>query len=293
MAGGRGYTSERLPAPAGWGSSLRGQNERMDTVTDDDDYVYELREVRRRRDTQRSKSSKSSEVESDLLRYRRNGKVAGPTESRAVDEDALRRRYQNDPISSPPAAPSHSPGAQALLDFVLDVVAEVGREVVLPFIEEVAIPAVQRKVADAAARRGSRPVRGVREVEEQPPSVKHHSASSLDEAVGRDLGLDESCLSISRSKQLRLQLQLKLAEDFAANRRHLLSRVEVVDNDAPPELEHAITLLIEGRVDELDDDTRERVAVLLDREGEAFALTHDASVWETGHEIGQLRAERD
>jgi hypothetical protein len=74
-------------------------------------------------------------------------------------------------------------------------------------------------------------------------------------------------IRITRSDLLLAQMQLKLAEDYAAKQRWLVSHAEVTDEDVSPALVQSLTLMLEGRADELDEDEREAVAVYLQRAG--------------------------
>lgn len=228
----------------------------------DTEYVTEIREVRRPVNTQRSRSSKSADVESDLLRDRDTGRVAGPTESRELSEEELRQRYQGPEVVAEPTEAPLSPAMQMLADFVTEVADEVAREVVLPFVREVAIPAARRRLSEAVARRRER-----RAGNDVAPQVRTPQVDA-EGRVGTDAAIRQPNVRMTRSEHLRLQLQLKLAEDFLEDRRRLLMNAEVVDDDTPPELTRAVGLLVEGRPEDLDDETRERVSQLLSQDEE-------------------------
>lgn len=126
-------------------------------MSNDDEYIEEIRVVRRKKDTHRSKSSKSKDFESDLLHSNTSKNVAGPTESRRVNEQELRERYQSAPIFVTPAASSPrelTPSQQALADVIADAESIVIREFLVPLIRDVAAPARPRR-SWASSRRVS------------------------------------------------------------------------------------------------------------------------------------------
>lgn len=61
-------------------------------VRNDDEYIEEIRVVRRKKDTYLPNSSNSKDFESDLLRSKTAKNFGGPTESRRVNEQELRDR---------------------------------------------------------------------------------------------------------------------------------------------------------------------------------------------------------
>ena len=331
----------------------------------DDEYVSEIREVRRRKDTQRSKSSKSTEFESDLLRNKATKNVAGPTESRPFDTDAFRQQVRDEVTAELADAESPfvydsfdseaptpvtvekrdlPPGWQALADALTDVAVDVTtalmREVVAPLLRDVALPAAKARFDGVRARRRARAVErtvakaealgdkpsevaeesdvtglSATEVETAEPLVpvsrseyvrfqlelrlaEDYAKARFDgvrarrraravertvakaEALGdkpsevaeesdvtglsaTEVETAEPLVPVSRSEYVRFQLELRLAEDYAAQRRWLLARADVQDEDLTPELERSIALMLEGRGPELDDDERAAVAAFL------------------------------
>ena len=256
----------------------------------DDEYVTEIREVRRRKDTQRSKSSKSTEFESDLLRNKATKNVAGPTESRPFDTDAFRQQVRDEVTAELADAESPfvydsfdsqaptpvtlekrdlPPGWQALADALADVAVDVTtalvREVVAPFLRDVALPAAKAKLDEVRARRRARAVeRTVAKAQalgDRPSEVAEES--DVTGLSATEVETAESLLRVSRSEYVRIQLELRLAEDYAARRRGLLAQADVQDEDLTPELERSIALMLEGRAPELDDDERAAVAAFL------------------------------
>ncbi len=256
----------------------------------DDEYVSEIREVRRRKDTQRSKSSKSTEFESDLLRNKATKNVAGPTESRPFDTDAFRQQVRDEVTAELADAESPfvydsfdseaptpvtvekrdlPPGWQALADALTDVAVDVTtalmREVVAPLLRDVALPAAKARFDGVRARRRARAVeRTVAKAEalgDKPSEVAEES--DVTGLSATEVETAEPLVPVSRSEYVRFQLELRLAEDYAAQRRWLLARADVQDEDLTPELERSIALMLEGRGPELDDDERAAVAAFL------------------------------
>lgn len=244
-------------------------------VSNNEEYEEELRLVRKKSDTYRSKSSKSTEFESDLLRSTTTKNVAGPTESRAVDEQELRQRYQRDPILvTQDASPRRdlTPGQQALADALVEVADVVIRELVVPLIRDVVAPAAKAKLSELAARRRIRAV----ERAEAKTRAREAGVSRLEVTdklqpapSAADLERAEPSIRITRSELFLSRLKLKLADDYAAKQRWLISHAEVTDEDLSPALEQSLTRMLEGRADELDEDEREAVAVFLQRAGSA------------------------
>jgi len=241
----------------------------------DDEYVEEIRIVRRKKDTYRSNSSKSDEFESDLLRDKRTKNVAGPTESRSVDEEELRQKYQGDPIfltpdsvSIPTQRREPTPTERAMADAIVELGAVVLRDFVAPLVREVALPAAKAKLSEFAERRRLKALERAEararaletRVVELEVTVDVESAPA-----SADVTVAEPTIAMSRSDLLLAELQLKLAEDYAARQRWLIAHAEVTDENLAPELEQAIIRILEGNANELDDDQREAVAVFLER----------------------------
>ncbi|OFE10732.1 hypothetical protein [Rhodococcus sp. 1139] len=254
-------------------------------MSNDDEYIEEIRVVRRKKDTYRSKSSKSKDFESDLLRSKATKNVAGPTESRRVNEQELRERYRGDPIfvtSSVSSPRELTPSQQALADVIADAGSIVIREFLVPLIRDVAAPAAKAKLGEFAARQR---IRALERAEAKTKS-SDADASQVDVVDEEsfppvaDLEVAEPSIPVTRSALMLAQLQLKLAQDYAAKQQWLISHAEVVDEDLSPELEQSLTRMIEGRANELNDTEREAVAAFLQWAGDATpskpALPHQA-----------------
>ncbi|MBM7752522.1 hypothetical protein JOE53_001242 [Microbacterium laevaniformans] len=238
-------------------------------MSDEEDYVEEIRVVRRKKDTYRSNSSKSDEFESDLLRSKETRNVAGPTESRAVDEDELRQRYQGDPIyvTSGSSPRELTPGQKAVLDGVAELTDVVIREFFVPLLRDVAAPATKAKINEFVARRRSRALERA-EAKAIASSAVPEAEPEEDASRSPDLEVRESPILVTRSDLLIAQLQLKLAEDFAAKQRWLIAHAEISDEDVPPALQQSVMRMIEGRAHELSERERQAVAVFLRGVGE-------------------------
>lgn len=237
-------------------------------VSNDDEYIEEIRVVRRKKDTYRSKSSKSKDFESDLLRSKTSKNVAGPTESRRVNEQELRERYRGDPIfvtSSDSSPRELTPSQQALADVIADAGSIVIREFLVPLIRDVAAPAAKAKLGEFAARQRFRALERA-EAKTKSSDADAAQVEVVDEesfAPVADLEVAEPSIPVTRSALMLAQLQLKLAKDYAAKQQWLISHAEVVDEDLSPELEQSLTRMIEGRANELNDTEREAVAAFL------------------------------
>ena len=238
-------------------------------VSNDDEYIEEIRVVRRKKDTYRSKSSKSKDFESDLLRSKATKNVAGPTESRRLSEQELREKYQDNPIVIAHTASSQrelraaqQEIAHARTEFGITVI----RELLIPLIRDVAAPAAKAKLSDFAARQRIRSIERAK-ANETAPEADLVGLDVIDEVKfapeAADLEVAEPSIPITRSDLVLTQLQLKLAEEYVAKQRWLVSHAEVTDEDLSPTLEHSLTRILDGRADELDDEEREAVAVFL------------------------------
>lgn len=246
-------------------------------MSDDQEYVEEIRIVRRKKDTIRSRSSKSDEFESDLLRDKNTKNVAGPTESRPVDEEALRRKYQEElrreqeddltfEISEWTPEPAQdrelSPGQQALANAINGVIEEF----VLPLLREVALPAAKSKLSELGERRRAKAAERA-QARAQTLSRKNMVLESADEAepesADTELATGEPVITMSRSDFKRAQLQLMLADEHGARMRWLLAHAEVEDENLSPQLERSVSLVLEGRASELDEEQREAVAFFI------------------------------
>lgn len=239
----------------------------------EDEYLEELRVVRRKKDTHRSNSSKSDEFESDLLRSNTTKNVAGPTESRAVDEDELRKKYQGDPnlTNTEPPLRELTPGQKAVADALAAAADAVIRELVVPLIRDVAAPIAREKMGQFVERRRTRALERT-QAKALALEAKVAETELTEEATPEptaDVDVAESSIAMTRSDQLLAQLQLKLAEDYVARQRWLLQHAEVTGDDITPELEESLSRMVEGRANELSEDEREAVAIFLRQAGAA------------------------
>ncbi|WP_154096467.1 hypothetical protein [Microbacterium testaceum] len=236
-------------------------------MSDKDEYVEEIRVVRRKKDTYRSNSSKTDEFESDLLRSKSTRSVAGPTESRAVDEEEMRHRFGTNSTSDAAARPL-TPGQQALADGLAELADVVIRELVVPLVRDVAAPAARAKWAEFTERRRTR---AQERLEAKARAERTARLEVVEEAgpatPGSEVEASEPPIAMSRSDMLLARLQLQLAEDFVARQRWLLEHAEIADEDLTPTLEHSIMRMLEGRADELTEPEREEVAIFLRHAG--------------------------
>lgn len=237
------------------------------SVSDEDDYVEEIRVVRRKKDTYRSNSSKTNEYESDLLRSKSTKNVAGPTESRAVDEKELRQRFGTNSTYDAAARPL-TPGQQALADGLAELADVVIRELVVPLVRDVAAPAARAKWAEFTERRRTR---AQERLEAKARAERTARLELVEEVVptapDSEVQASQPTIPVSRSDMLLARLQLQLAEDFVARQRWILDHAEVADEDLTPTLEQSLMRMLEGRADELTEPEREEVAVFLRQAG--------------------------
>lgn len=246
-------------------------------MSDDQEYVEEIRIVRRKKDTIRSRSSKSDEFESDLLRDKNTKNVAGPTESRPVDEEALRRKYQEElrreqeddlsfDMSGAEPEPAQdrdpSPGEQALANAINELIQEFAG----PLLREFALPAAKAKLSELAERRRAKAAERAQAKTEKlrRKIVVLESADEAEpESTATNLAAREPVIPMSRSDFKLAQLQLKMAEDHATQMRWLLAHAEVKHENLSPQLERSVSLMLEGRASELDEEQREAVAFFI------------------------------
>lgn len=256
-------------------------------MSDDQEYSEELRLVRRKKDTVRSKSSKSDEYESDLLRDKNTKSLAGPTESRPVDEEELRRRYQHDPnFDSSDSAPDPaqdrelSPGEQALANALAGVATLFINDFLVPFVREVTLPSAKAKLNERAERRRAKDSERKKVVAKalRRETMERGSVDEAQPESGANLASREPSIPLSRSDFMLAQLQLKLAEEYAAQRRWIIAHAEVKDQDLSSQLERSLSLMLEGRADELDEEQRQAVASFIhEREALLARATDRAS----------------
>lgn len=241
------------------------------------EYVTEIREVRRKKGTVRSKSSKSADFESDLLRTEDSNELAGPTESRAIDEAELRNRYQDDTFAYVPDSaetePQLTPGQEAFIEWVADLAAEftmtIVNEAVVPLVRDYAWPAAKTKMSGWVQRR-----RGL------PPGHPHTDlpvGTALASTEGEDtpategsgaaLSEIEPSVPMTERDLLAARLRLQMAEAYAQQQRWLIAHADVTDEGASPELQRSVQLLLDGRADELNDDQRAAIMELLGQTG--------------------------
>jgi hypothetical protein len=165
-----------------------------------------------------------------------------------------------------------TPGQQALVEAAVDVAIDVTttlvRELVVPLVREVALPAAKARIDEFSARRR------VRAAQRAEANAQALEAKMIERDIGDEAGVAEPAtreadetvepsISVRRSDFLRAQIELKLAEDYAARKRWLLEHADVQDEDLTSELEVSITLVLDGRAAELGEEQREAVAAFL------------------------------
>jgi hypothetical protein len=249
----------------------------------DNEDEWELREVRRPKGTHRSRSTETPGADRELLREDGTNRNLGPSESRSVDDAALRQRYQGDPIYLTPEGISPtmrelSPGQKLLAEVTDFMLREVVAPVIHDVVHEVVLPTAKTKLSEFTERRRSKaseradakartPAKSEADViyplaaESDSPSVGVDGNASLDSGVD----VAEPVLPMRRSDLLAIQLQLKFAEEIAARQRWLLAHAVVDDEDLSPELGRMFATVLGGGADDLTDDEHELITEYLHR----------------------------
>lgn len=208
-----------------------------DRLPFDDD--VELRAVRRPAGSHRSRSAGTVGAERDLLRDS-SGALLGPTESFPVDLEELRK-----------ALTRRSPGKRTAVDIATDVAYLVVREALAQVYHLVIVPKARAKWSALKQTRRS-----------ERRHVSHDASGS--ELIVADLGqVDEPSTNlvsqppttVMSSDEFRKRFALMLAADnFAVEQRRLLSTAQICDEtDPPPQLMHAMKLVLEEDTASLDD----------------------------------------
>ena len=239
---------------------------------------WELREVRRPQGTHRSRSTETPGADRELLRENGTNRNLGPSESRAVDEEALRQRYQGDGVryGSKVSMPPHelTTGQRALLEAITVVV----REVVVPVLRDVAVPAAKTKLSEMAERRRAKALqRGIVDAQsEKADDVEVSGQQTKDEVpAAPEVEVAEPVIEMRRSELSAAQLELRITEEYADRLRWLLAHAVVSEEDSSPELEQTLSAVLEGRADELDEEEEETVAEFISRVNRDHGLPAD------------------
>lgn len=251
-------------------------------MSDDEEYEIEIREVRRKKRTYRSKSSKSSEYERDLLRDEKTKHVAGPTESRAIDENELRQRLQSDPVifqddseSAPDSGKELSPGEQEIVDSLSEIGNRIIDELVIPYVKNHAWPVAKEKLSKLLGTKWSSTDEQASlensELETRGAELNDDGCEGTPESNATALVVREPSIRLTQSQMMEVQLWLKRAEDYAELYRWLRDHAEVADEDRDPELEAAPSLAIEGRDDDLNDEHRQVINPFLQGESDRLS----------------------
>lgn len=130
------------------------------------------------------------------------------------------------------------------------------------------------------ARAVERTVAKARALADKPSEVAEESDVAGLSATEAETA--EPLVPMSRSEHVRIQLELRLAEDYAAQRRWLLAQADVQDEDLTPELKRSIALMLEGRASELNDDERAAVAAFLQSSENPSGAPHAIEIERAG-----------
>lgn len=214
--------------------------------------VWEPRMVRRPDGAKRAKSKKSRDSERELM-YDSEGNLLGPPESRAPDVGELERLFARSPAPSTTQSRELTPGQQAAADVigeaVAEIVAAIVRDVAVPALKY-AIPMVKEKVADAIETRRALAV--------ERRLSRISKKTSIDAAPANDIANTvDSPTVVMTADQFREHVRLNAkVQAWLAQHKDMLDHVVVVDDTSlTPQLRQAITLVLDGRSHELDEDT--------------------------------------
>ena len=227
----------------------------------------------------RSKSTETPGADRELLREDGTNRNLGPSESRPVNEEALRQRYQSEPIPRTSMQMRElSPGQKALADAIAELGGRVLREIVVPIILDIAVPAAKTRFSEFAE------LRRTRALERAEPEVRTATADGVDSSSPRsskthsDIAeVDEAgpVIEMSRSEVMTAQLQLQIAEEYAARQRWLLAHASVTEENSSEELQRIVSAVLEGRVADLSDAERETVAAYIRLASRLASSSHE------------------
>lgn len=215
---------------------------------------WEPRMVRRPDGARRAKSKKSRDSERELM-YDRQGNLLGPPESRAPDPGELERLFGRAPDPSPTSSRDLTPGEQEAADAISEAVVEfltvLVRDVAVPVLRYVG-PVVKEKVADAIENR--RAVAAERRLNKKSRNAVIESAA----ASGAEIATaGDSPAVVMTAEQFREHVRLNAkVQAWLAQHKAMLDQAVVIDGSGlTPELRQAVTLVLDGRSHELDEET--------------------------------------
>lgn len=223
------------------------------------DDEWELRLVRVPKGTHRSKSRDTRGADRDLLREDGTNKLLGPTESIAADDLDEPRTYE-EPTSGQTSAKSESAVAEVVGEIIQNVADQIDWDVVM---EQLVMPAVRRargKVAQrfrSAIGRADPAAATTTEVAvaDLPPESPATVVSTADEG-GVVMTAEEYSDRVA---------SVLAADSFAAWQRKLLSTARVEAGDLHPELQCAMTALLQGDTSSLSEAELGAVMTFLQR----------------------------
>lgn len=232
------------------------------------DDEWQLRWVRVPEGTHLSNSRETRGASRDLLREDGTNRNLGPTESVPADGEFSGRAR-----SELPESPDDSTelGLTRGQEFVLGVIAEVVQAVDWEAVfEQIVAPAVKRRMTKirgrfrSAGRRLSEPASPGTEVE--------HLASTPIASEAIVHSSVSATVPMSGAEFRERAMSVLAAEAYAARQKEILSNARIVDGSLPEELASAMQLLLEGRVDSLNERQLEAVMEFLNRSTEGEEL---------------------
>jgi hypothetical protein len=199
---------------------------------------WELRETRRPKGTHRSRSSETPGADRELLREDGTNRNLGASESRPVDEEALRRRYQSGPASPASAAARQrqlSPGQRLFIETAAELSFDALKEIALPYVRDRILPKAKAKIRTHIAGRKANALSVAQLDLEDVSAVDHRSLSSddhsADDSTIEYLGESEQAIPMTQNEYSLAQDRLEIAEEYTRRLRWLLAHAEV-SNDA-------------------------------------------------------------
>lgn len=266
---------QHWPGKRGATVSAVGKRKRRAQPEDANEHFdEELRWVKIPKGAKRSASHGTPGYERDLLRDGETNDLLGPSESRPADpnefdtghdddgdDDSHEWDFRTHDASDRQHEQEPSQWAQLLADLIVLVATD-------PRVEQVVrakLSAVYDGAKSFLARRRTR--RAPREA--TPAPWAHTHGSSVTPATDSETARTGPVQPISADAYRATLAAIIAAEQFAAEHRERLARVEVVDDEIPDRLAAGLRLVLDGRSAELDDELRsDLLAFLLVDEGD-------------------------
>lgn len=211
----------------------------------------ELRWVTKREGAHRPKSRNTPGTDREIWHQDDTNDLLGPTESRAADIEEIVADYGYN--SGPPGSDAKQPDWADLVRQIAEIT-----EVLYPLYRKHVHPFVKEKAAEVAEWHRNRTKKPGPYVDTQPqPDDQVVTAAPSTEV---DASATEPIVLTRDQFQHQVLLTLA-AQRWVDQRKEALSRSVVVDDDLTPELRGAINLILDGKVDQVDDEIATLLAV--------------------------------